>query len=69
MPCSGPRYSPAAMADSAACASATAESASTVTYEFSPPSTASMRSRNALVSSTGESCFDSSSSAASGMVR
>ena len=45
MPCSGPRYSPATMAASAARASATAESASTVTYEFRPPSTASMRSK------------------------
>ena len=55
MPCSGPRYWPAAMFPSARAASASARSAVTVMKARSSSLPAAMRSRQARVSSTGES--------------
>ena len=68
MPCSGPFGRPAMIAASAARASASARSSVRCTKACSRSSSLCTRSRQAWVSSTGESCFAAISLAASAMV-
>ena len=68
IPCKGPRHSPREISISAARASASADSAVTVIKAFSPGLSFSIRSRQARVSSTGETSFRLSRGASSTIV-
>src|SRR5271165_5158339 len=68
MPCIGPRYRPAMISCSARRAWSRARSAVSSRYALSCGSSASVRRISAIVNSTGDSCFRSTSREASAIV-